>query len=140
MTAAEMRILELFMKENRDGHQDIKAFIRDVEQRLCSKITAITVRCNEREDEVSHLLAEREAAVDKRLAEREAAVDAKVIEAKTLAKNEMMSAIAAVTKPSVYRLATKGLFDGLGRFAARAIVVVALISGLIAMLDRFGVL
>jgi hypothetical protein len=132
MTAAESQAIAMlndhlkdFIEENRMGHQDIKDFIKDVEHRLCAKIEAKDKRINE----IIEHCKERESQVDALLVRRQQMFELEIATAQ-------QAAVAEATRPSVYTLATRGALEGIGRFALRVGLVVGLISGFFALLDK----
>lgn len=136
MTAAELKALDLlgkrfddFREDNKEGHSEIKRAIEGVEERLTLKlvekddaIKAIAIHCKDRQSEV-----------DAALARTLVATDAHIAKAK-------LDAVAEATKPSVYAQATKGFFDGMARFAAKAAIVVGLVGACWALLDKAGLI
>lgn len=119
-----------FREDNKTGHEDIKAFIKDVEDRLIKKIgdkdtaiKAIAAHCKDRELQVDAALARTLVATDAHIA---------------AAKIEVLA--DAKPKPSVYALATKGALDGLLKFAAKAAIVVGLLAALLGLAKGLGLL
>lgn len=107
-----------FIEENRAQHSEIKESIKGIGIR----VENAEIHCREREEEVNTILARRQVMFD-----------AEIAAAK-------LEAVAEARKPSVYAMATKGAFEGFVRFATRAVLVIALISGLIALLDRLNLI
>jgi hypothetical protein len=129
VTAAEAQALDILARTVETYHKDIKDALNQTEGRLSASICNIGTRVDEVE---SHCKA-REVQVDAVLAARTVKIDAEIEAAK-------LEAIQEVKRPSVYKQATKGAWDGLARFAAKATVVVALLSALILLVDRLGLL
>lgn len=132
VTAAERQALDMlsdhlksYIEENRTAHQEIKDFIKDVEHRLCAKIEAKDKRINE----IMEHCKEREVQVDGLLAKRKELFEAEIAAAQ-------QAAVLEATKPSVYSLATRGALEGLLHFAARAGVLIGLLTGFLILLDR----
>jgi hypothetical protein len=136
MTAAENQAIQIltemvkgFDRANKDAHDQISGLIRDVEKRLCAKITdsqseiqAIVEHCRAREQEVNAQLAERKIMFEQEI------------------ETAKESAVREATAPSVYAQAT----EGLAHFAARVLVTVATLAtiggGLFVILDKLHLL
>lgn len=121
MTAQENQAIQMlsahlmdFIEENRLQHTEIKESIKAIG----THVDGIELHCREREEEVNTILARRQVMFDQEIeaAKRDAVAEAK--------------------RPSVYAMATKGAIEGIGHFAARATIVIGLVAGFLALLDR----
>lgn len=123
------RSLDRMIEENRSQHTDIKESIRGIWDR----VDGVETHCHERAIEVDAALAKHTLVVDAEIA-------AAKVETKAEAVAEMAVQVAEIRKPSVYKLATKGAFEGLVRFALKAAVIAGLLSSIVVLMDKLGLL
>jgi hypothetical protein len=129
MTAADNQAIRLLGEALDRIHDDLKADIAGTEQRLlakitelCGKVNKIQVECDSRKLHCAEELAKMQLATEAEIAA------------------EGLKAVAVATAPSVYKQATRGAFNGLMKFALKAAVIAGLLSSVIVLLDKLGLL
>ncbi len=136
MTAAESQAITVltdmfrqFMADNSNAHAEIKGLITDLERRLCKKIEdqgvdvqALASHCQEREEEIDAILAQRAEMFE-----------GEIQEAK-------LAAVAEAKRPGLVLQATSVVGRRFWRILLGLAVVLGLISTLLLILERFGVL
>lgn len=141
MTPAEFNAITVlgerlndFRDDNKASHQELKYFIKSVEDRLTRKICEKDAARDAATKQLISHCQERELEVNASIAKVVVATDAHIAAAKVEAVAE------AKPKPSIYKQATQGALEGLLRFAAKATVLVILAGGCLTLLDKLHLL